>query len=255
MPRFSLSEEMLTRIFTDIAPAYQAESSADLNLGFGFLYYALGRILRPRLSIVLGSQKGFSAICIAIGMRDNANGGKMILVDAGYDDQIDGPRLGHGGVAFWKDLDGVKRHLDAFGVADMFEVKVMRTSEFAELYRARSLPPVDFLLVDADHSYDGFKYDFETYSGFVRAGGVILCHDTEVEDGYVSRSFGIGRYLKEVIGPDPRFEAVSLPIWPGLGIIVKRGPVMGAPQKPRWRALAVNLLRSVYYRLARLGQR
>ena len=37
--------------------------------------------------------------------------------------------------------------------------------------------PLDFLFVDGDHSYSGVKMDFETYSKFVRPGGVVGFHD------------------------------------------------------------------------------
>jgi predicted O-methyltransferase YrrM len=223
LPRFSLSEDMLARVFAEMAPSYQAESFSDLNLGFGFLYYAMGRIVRPKLSIVLGSQRGFSAICIALAMRDNANGGKLILVDAGYDDKTDGPDRGHGGIGFWRDPDEVGRLLDRFEVRDVMEVRVLRTSEFAALYEKQKMPPVELLMIDADHSFEGFKYDFERYSQFLRSGGLILCHDTEVEEGYASRPFGVGRYLKEVMQQNPEYEAVSLPVWPGVGIVRKCG--------------------------------
>jgi len=37
--------------------------------------------------------------------------------------------------------------------------------------------PVDFLWIDADHSYEGAKKDFEMYSPLVRHGGLIAFHD------------------------------------------------------------------------------
>lgn len=36
---------------------------------------------------------------------------------------------------------------------------------------------VDFLHIDGEHSYEAVKYDFETYSPFVRDGGLIAIHD------------------------------------------------------------------------------
>ena len=228
-PFNSLSEQTLARLLTVANPTAQAESFGDLNLGFGFLYYAMGRIVRPQLALVLGSQKGFSALCIALAIRDNADGGKLILVDAGYDDVADGVRRGHGGIGFWRDPENVARLLSQFGVADVMQVEVMLTSEFAALYTARKMPPVDLLLIDADHSYQGFKCDFETYGNFVREDGVILCHDTEVEEGFLSRSFGVGEYVKNVVWPRRDYQAISLPVWPGLGIIRKIGSVRGAP--------------------------
>ena len=35
------------------------------------------------------------------------------------------------------------------------------------------LPEIDFLFIDADHTYEGAKHDFETYGPLVRKGGII----------------------------------------------------------------------------------
>ena len=37
--------------------------------------------------------------------------------------------------------------------------------------------PVDVLLVDGDHSYDGARLDWQMYSPMVRPGGLVLLHD------------------------------------------------------------------------------
>lgn len=37
--------------------------------------------------------------------------------------------------------------------------------------------PLDFLMIDGDHSYTGVKMDFEMYSSLVRPGGLIAFHD------------------------------------------------------------------------------
>ncbi len=36
---------------------------------------------------------------------------------------------------------------------------------------------IDFLFIDADHSYEGVKKDFKLYSDFVRKSGLIAFHD------------------------------------------------------------------------------
>lgn len=36
---------------------------------------------------------------------------------------------------------------------------------------------IEFLFIDAVHTYEGAKYDFETYGPFVHPGGVIALHD------------------------------------------------------------------------------
>ena len=37
--------------------------------------------------------------------------------------------------------------------------------------------PLDFLFIDADHTYEGVKRDFEMYAPLVRPGGLIAFHD------------------------------------------------------------------------------
>src|SRR4051794_31217464 len=37
--------------------------------------------------------------------------------------------------------------------------------------------PLDFLLIDGDHTYDGVRRDFEDYGPLVRPGGMIAFHD------------------------------------------------------------------------------
>jgi len=47
---------------------------------------------------------------------------------------------------------------------------------------AKLMPEVDFLFIDACHTYEGVKYDFETYGPRVRKGGVIALHDLITPD-------------------------------------------------------------------------
>ena len=37
--------------------------------------------------------------------------------------------------------------------------------------------PLDFLFIDADHTYEGVKKDFEMYAPLVRPGGLVAFHD------------------------------------------------------------------------------
>lgn len=216
----SLSDRNISKIFSMLQPGSHAESIADLNLGFGFAYYAFARILRPKLVVALGSMIGFSQVCFALGIKDNANGGSLILVDAGYSDQIDGKAKGMGGIGFWKNAENYNALFKKFGVGNIIDVKLMRTAEFAEMYEKEQMPAIDLLMIDADHSFEGFKFDFEKFSSFVRDDGLILCHDVLVEYGWESYPFGIKKYFEEVV-ENGDYEHLYIKIWPGLGIIRK----------------------------------
>src|SRR5919106_2680852 len=80
---FSLTPELIERIFSEARPLGHHEDRGHLNLGFGFLYYALARTLRPRHVVVIGSGYGFSVACLALGLRDNRKG-RLSFVDPSY---------------------------------------------------------------------------------------------------------------------------------------------------------------------------
>ena len=56
---------------------------------------------------------------------------------------------------------------------------------------------VDFLYIDADHYYDGFKRHFELYSPLVRGGGLIAFHDIRDNKG---SGYGVGKFFNELKG-------------------------------------------------------
>ncbi len=58
----------------------------DLNLGLGWIYYALGRVIRPTRAVVIGSLRGFAPSVIAKSMQDNAEGGDVVFIDPSYVD-------------------------------------------------------------------------------------------------------------------------------------------------------------------------
>lgn len=41
---------------------------------------------------------------------------------------------------------------------------------------------LDYLFIDADHSYSGVKKDFEMYGALVRSGGIVALHDIRTHD-------------------------------------------------------------------------
>jgi hypothetical protein len=157
-------------------------------------------------------------------------------VDAAYLDSDDGVAMGMGGTGFWRNPVEVESLLKRFGVEKTMSVVVARTDEFAIEIKRSGGAPLDFVLIDADHSFKGFGADFQTYAELLAPNGVILCHDSEVPAGYWNCPFGVMRYFREVVCKDPRFEAMSLPIWPGLGIVRKVAAVPVPRIKPpsRW---------------------
>ena len=70
--------------------------------------------------------------------------------------------------------------------------------------------PIDILHIDGTHTYEAVKNDFETWSRFVPDNGVILMHDTEVEN------FGVKDFYPEIPFPKANFLHSA-----GLGVVSK----------------------------------
>ena len=60
------------------------------------------------------------------------------------------------------------------------------------------LQPKDFLHIDADHRYHMVKADYERHSVSVLPGGVILLHDTLLDEGPGDHKSGCIRFRKEL---------------------------------------------------------
>lgn len=96
------------------------------------------------------------------------------------------------------------------GRSDNGTVEFVKTtgSDAARLYRDRGLPPVEFLFIDGDHSWAGIDGDWKGWAPLIGPGGVVGLHDSRTYPGRDVRHDSV-RYTREVILPDPRFEAIE----------------------------------------------
>ena len=141
------------------------QSENDDNLGMGWLYYALTRIYRPRLAVVIGSYRGFVPILIAKGLQDNAEGGELIFLDPSYVDE------------FWSDPQAVTKYFNNFELDNVRHFK-MTTAEFCQSSTYRDLQGIGIVFIDGLHTYDKAKADFESFEHKLSKDGVMLLHDT-----------------------------------------------------------------------------
>jgi hypothetical protein len=93
-------------------------------------------------------------------------------------------------------------------------------SSIAAVRKILGAEPLDFLLIDGDHTYDGVKLDFENFAPLVRPGGLIAFHDiSEHHDP----SCDVRRYWLEVSRGKIATELMASPPegWAGIGVITK----------------------------------
>lgn len=194
-----------------------AQSVPDSNLGLGWLYYALARSLRPSISVVIGSYRGFVPIVIARAMLDNAGQseqGVVHLIDPSMADD------------FWTDPSRVAAHFESFGVPNIVHHRAT-TQDFASTPACAAIRDIGMLFVDGYHTAEQAKLDHQTFAPALDPGAVTLFHDSVRER--VSRVYGEGRaYLHTVsrymdeLRNDARYDVFSLPQGDGVTLVRAR---------------------------------
>lgn len=78
---------------------------------------------------------------------------------------------------------------------------------------------IDFLFIDGDHTFDGVRADFESYSPLVRSGGIIAFHDICKHPPEIQCE--VDRYWSEIRSKYENVEFVenSNQGWAGIGIV------------------------------------
>ena len=80
--------------------------------------------------------------------------------------------------------------------------------------------PIDFLFIDADHTFAGVTRAWEDWSSHVRVGGRVILQGARLEeDSWVQPDNGPARLFDTAIAGDPRWELVD---GAGAALVVKR---------------------------------
>jgi predicted O-methyltransferase YrrM len=215
---FSLSASVLEDILRHAKPLGHYEDRGTLNIGFGFVYYGLARVLRPQHVLVIGSGYGFSVVCLALALRDNGIG-RLTFVDPSFSIFRHGPFHTVGGQSNWDDAAKVRAHFARFGVEDIVTHHRITSAEFFEQYEARALPPLDVAFIDGNHAYAHVAHDFAEVAVRSRKNSYILLHDTNIYVREFMRHAGVKRWLRHVARHEECFEVVDFPFSSGVALV------------------------------------
>jgi len=83
------------------------------------------------------------------------------------------------------------------------------TGQLAASQKEIRLAPIDFLFIDGDHSFEGIRGDWETWSPLISKGGVVALHDSRSTSERPIDGAGSVRFTRSVILHDPRFTLVD----------------------------------------------
>jgi methyltransferase family protein len=184
----NLISEVLTR---DAAWEWSHGAKGDY-LGMGLLYYSVVYALKAKVAVCLGSGGGFVPRLMRQAQRDLgiATSSRTILVDANK------PEVGWGSPQWLAD--------DSFFRTQFPDVELVidTTKAAATNFFAPEQIKIDYLHIDADHSFNGCLEDFETYRPFLRAGSIVTMHDTNRNDAGV-------KHVVEYVRTMSEFEVVD----------------------------------------------
>jgi predicted O-methyltransferase YrrM len=90
-------------------------------------------------------------------------------------------------------------------------VRWVRTTgvDAARLWSAEARRPIEFVFIDADHSWEGLSGDWNAWSGLVARGGVVALHDSRSTPEHPLDDTGSVRFTQQVIRQDARYRVID----------------------------------------------
>lgn len=202
-PRFATDGVMLDVVFGSlgffIRPAQIREEIEPL--------LRLVRDRQPRTILEIGTHRGGT---LFLWSRVAAEEAEIISLD------LPGGEFG-GGYACWK-----RPLYRAFALPKqcihLLQGDSHDPTSLAKVRALLNLRPLDFLLIDGDHTYEGVKKDFEMYGPLVRPGGLIAFHDIAE---HVDRSCQVRTFWLELAQRQSTQEFIASPPagWAGIGVL------------------------------------
>jgi len=153
--------------------------ATDYHMGDGVLIYAAIQYLRAKVCVCLGSGGGFiprimSQARMELHDQEIFEGRKLMeWGDIGTTILVDAIN-GVGGEVDWNEDDSFfRKHFPCRLILESTE------SAFYHYFVKEDIK-IDYLHIDAGHSYESVKQDFELYSSILSPNGIISIHDTDL---------------------------------------------------------------------------
>lgn len=148
---------------------------------------------KPSCGVEIGAFHGQSAAYLAVELINRGVPCKLDLVDT-FNDGDNARPLGATLSEVVKDLEPVRSIID--------NIRPCLSWDAATFYEDKSL---DFVMIDADHSYGSVRRDIDAWLPKVKPGGIIAGHDYI---DFAPLDFGVMKAVNETF---ERFE-----VWPGI---------------------------------------
>ena len=187
-------------------PYRWSHGATDKHLGDGILIYSLIQFHKYKTLVCLGSGGGFIPRIMSQARYDLSLEGyyketKMETGDNGTTYVVDAMN-GVNGKTDWEDKDSVlRKHFYPQFIKDTTENAYYNYFVKQDIW-------FDLIHIDADHTFEGVKKDFELYSEKLMPGGIITIHDTD--KSYIENHTEIdGQEWEDTSGPSKFIETID----------------------------------------------
>jgi predicted O-methyltransferase YrrM len=138
------------------------KNSSSVDKDSAYILYYISKIIKAKTAIEVGIYRGAGSLHLAQAISENG-GGELHLVELSSDYMTD--------------------------VQSKIKKSNLKINVISHCGRSddkqilSDLPKADIIFLDADHTYNGVKPDFDNYWPLLKNGGVLLIHDTVMWPG------------------------------------------------------------------------
>jgi len=208
--------KFLTNNDTKPVPYRWTHGATDEHLGDGLLIYSIIQLMRAKICVCLGSGGGFIPRIMTQARVDLYDTGifegdrDYNWGDIGVTYVVDAANKIGGNVDWLED--------DSFLRKTFYPRVINETTEKAyKNFFVKEDIKIDYLHIDAGHTYKDIKRDFNQYSKLLSKNGIISIHDTDknYEDSYIvtedikdhySFTEGPSKFIEEIPDEWQRFD-------------------------------------------------
>ena len=183
----------------------ESHGANPIHAGCGVLYYSLPYMMKSKKCVCLGSGGGFVPAYMVEAQKTLVNENILSSIDVTLVDANIGPW----GLPIYQN----ESYFNKIGYPEI-KLLVDTTKNAASTFNN-----IDYLHIDADHSYQGVLEDLNDYKDKMSSKSIITLHDTNNSVVCGGVKLGVWKAIKDFIADNPKYSVINFNIGAGTAIL------------------------------------